>query len=315
MNKIRLFISLISIVLIGTTSSFADETKEVPYYVTKFLELKNTDLYIGKQYFNGFESLADFKNQYIVPQNYKGTSSHDLSKENARFGKFSHKAWIYGTNPVVTGENTNHRAYPAFQFSKTPEGVFMNRVLVEFWVWADFNIMNSPNKNWISLATFTSYNDNRWSRAYLINVDHNNFVHLMHVPNNEEHIEDIYQTHSLRLPMKKWVKITSYIDYTTANRFSSPFIAVWQDGELVSAARFNPRLNLSVDLHVHKGWVLPKCLNGVNDYSPIDIVEKNCGLDYTGGLAQAHFGLYAPPKLSSGKIYNDDLTVSEIKKK
>ncbi len=51
------------------------------------------------------------------------------------------------------------------------------------------------------------------------------------------------------------------------------YAKVWQDGTLVSYAR------------VEGGrWTLP----------------------------QAHFGLYAPPSLSSGTVYNDDLTIREV---
>jgi hypothetical protein len=31
-----------------------------------------------------------------------------------------------------------------------------------------------------------------------------------------------------------------------------------------------------------------------------------------GRLAQAHFGLYAAPSITSGVVYNDDLTIREV---
>jgi hypothetical protein len=34
--------------------------------------------------------------------------------------------------------------------------------------------------------------------------------------------------------------------------------------------------------------------------------------DGNGKLAQAHFGLYAAPSISSGSIYNDDLEIREV---
>jgi hypothetical protein len=36
-------------------------------------------------------------------------------------------------------------------------------------------------------------------------------------------------------------------------------------------------------------------------------VSGGCGV-----LEQAHFGLYAPPAISSGVIYNDDLQIREV---
>ena len=36
-------------------------------------------------------------------------------------------------------------------------------------------------------------------------------------------------------------------------------------------------------------------------------VRGGCGL-----LEQAHFGLYAPPDVTSATVYNDDLTIREV---
>jgi hypothetical protein len=43
--------------------------------------------------------------------------------------------------------------------------------------------------------------------------------------------------------------------------------------------------------------------------------EQMCGATYVGGLAQAHGGLYAPPGIASGTVYNDDLTIEEVRVK
>ena len=66
-----------------------------------------------------------------------------------------------------------------------------------------------------------------------------------------------------------------YIDY----RASGGAIAAWQDGVLMSAA-------------------------------PIDAMLDRNGL---GVLHQVHFGMYTPPTVASGVIYNDDLVISELR--
>ncbi|HMY58826.1 MAG TPA: hypothetical protein PK472_11260 [Pseudomonadota bacterium] len=53
----------------------------------------------------------------------------------------------------------------------------------------------------------------------------------------------------------------------------------------------------------------PSCLSG---WDGVDITkaETMCGLKYVPGkLARAHFGLYAPPLLSAGEVWNDDLEI------
>ena len=297
--------------------------RAVPGFVADFVGARTPDngrpdqtakpgLGVGRQYFNGFERLADFSQFYIVPQNHMNSATHDLSSACRKFGVSGHKASIYAANPAVPGQNVNHRAYPAFRFDRTPLGIVTGAVLVELWVWADFQLARAADLNWISLATFSNYNDQYWYRSYLVNVNADGMVHLMHVPNNTQSAPDIFQTTSIAFPMRQWVKMDVYIDNSAANRFRAPFIAVWQDGQLVSASRFNGRLNMQIDLTAHTGFDLPACLKGVTTDTPVHAVEAACGLHYTGGLAQAHFGLYAPPKMSSGTICNDDLTVSEI---
>ena len=80
----------------------------------------SSGLAAGRVFSTSFESVGDFAGFYIVPQNYMGTTSHDLSTEQVRSGTYAHKAWIYGANPPPPpGGNTNHRGYPTVQFQKT----------------------------------------------------------------------------------------------------------------------------------------------------------------------------------------------------
>ena len=57
------------------------------------------------------------------------------------------------------------------------------------------------------------------------------------------------------------------------NFTSNGYVKVWQDGELVSYAEIG---------------------------------------NITNKLSQAHFGLYTPPQLSSGEVFNDDLLIKEV---
>jgi hypothetical protein len=211
-----------------------------------------------------FEAVNDFSNFYIVPQNNMGSASHDLSSERKHTGNFSHKGWIYATNPPSTlTQSNNHRAYPTVQLYKTPGGAYKTPVLIEFWVWLDANL--SPGE-WLSFATLDHSTSDVWD-AVLVNLSDHGFVHLMHVPRNGQG-EYTYQTSTIKFPMKQWVKLTISLHFDGAHGY----VKVWQDDQLVSSAE----------------------------------VKRGNGL-----LTQAHFGLYAPPSLSNGVMYNDDLIIKE----
>lgn len=295
-----LLVCALSLVLIAARAA-----QPLPGFVQAFVG--QGPLVQGRGFYTSFETVGDFANFYIVPQNHRRSASHDLSDEAQVSGRKAHKAWIYASNPLSRDENTNHRAYPTIQFAKSPLGIIKGAVLVEFWVWADIDLSRSEGRNWFSLATFTSYDDAQWFRAYLINVDASYRIHLMHVPHQGASAADIDNKARITLPRRQWAKITAYIDHGRANRFQSPFVAVWQDASLVAASRFNDRISLDqVPRHAQ-----PPCLRGWDGQS-VEQAESLCQLKYTGGLAQAHFGLYAPPLLSSGTIFNDDLSVTEV---
>ncbi|MDP3103262.1 MAG: hypothetical protein Q8M95_01480 [Candidatus Methanoperedens sp.] len=113
-----------------------------------------------------FESVDDFNGSYIVPQNYKNSSTHELSSEKVHSGSYSHKAWMYGANePSTAILNNNHRAYPTVQLQKTPGGSFKTPVMITFWVWLDVNLSKrSPENEWFSFATLTQDPTDKWSR-------------------------------------------------------------------------------------------------------------------------------------------------------
>lgn len=180
-----------------------------------------------------FENLNDFKDFYIVPKNYKWTSSHSLSSEVVHSWHFSHKAWVYKSNePSSLFQNNNHRWYPTIQLYKTKKWPFISPCYIKFWVWVDADLKaKKPENEWLSFATITSDESDSWDRTILVNLSYDWFVHLMHVPEQWKS-ERIFQTNNIKFPMKKWVEIKIFIDLSEKTGYAK----VWQDWELVSYA-------------------------------------------------------------------------------
>lgn len=261
----------------------------------------------SRRFSSSFESVADFAGFYRVPSPHLGTSRQELTDAVTHSGRVAFHATIDGTNPVRSGENTNHRAYPTVQPHRLPEGPYRGQVRVEFWTWLDVDLSGGRDADWFSLATLTSYADDNWYQTQLLNLNSDGLLRLQHVPSAGQSLIDIYQTTTIRFPMRQWVKVTLFVDYTHDNSWNSPYIAAWQDERLVSAARFDGRVNPTTADHSQH----PACLRGWNGDSIAD-AEQRCHLDYRpGSLAQAHFGLYAPPLLARGQIYQDDLEILE----
>lgn len=218
-----------------------------------------------RSYFTSFETVEEFKPFYIVQQNYKNTTSHDLSDQVVHSGDLAHMAWIYGTNPASSrGVNNNHRGYPTIQLYKLPDGAFATPAKIEFWVWLDMEIAKGE---WFSFATFDHTTTDRWD-AVLVNLSDEGFVHLMHAPKNGQ-ADWTFQTDTITFPQRQWVKLTVLLHFDKADGFAK----VYQDDQLVSAAP------------VRRG---------------------------DGWFTQAHFGMYAPPSIARGVVFNDDLRITEI---
>lgn len=208
-------------------------------------------------------------------------SDSSLSAEQVKHGSFSHKAWITAARDVdneSTPGYVPHRAYPTFQFQETPEGVLRTPCLVSLWVCLDFPpLAERPGQvdDWFSFATLSPDPSDSWSRTVLVNVVHDGYLRLVHVPDQGEQ-EWIFQAEAandphglLRFPSRQWVRIDVYIDFDA----DVGTARVWQDGHLVSHA----------------------LVRGGN-----------------GGLAQVHFGLYASAAIASGTVYNDRLRIREV---
>ena len=126
---------------------------------------------------------------------------------------------------------------------------------------------------WFSVATVTASTGTVWL-GQTVNVGSEGFLHTMHVPAPGQ-ASWVWQRKDVRFPARKWVRVRILIDY----RPSGGAIAVWQNNTLMSVAPIDPTL------------------------------DRNGG----GVLNQAHFGMYTPPTVASGVIYNDALVVSELR--
>jgi hypothetical protein len=126
---------------------------------------------------------------------------------------------------------------------------------------------------WFQIATLTASVSDAWL-GQLVNVGSQGWLHTMHVPSPG--LSDwVYQRTDKLFPLRTWVNVKILIEY----RATGGAIAAFQDGVLISAA-------------------------------PVD---GTLGLNGLGVLNQAHFGMYVPPTIGSGVIYNDNLTISEVR--
>lgn len=223
-----------------------------------------------RQFITSFETVTNFDGFYITPQGHLGTTYHELSDSIVHSGTYSHKAWITGANPASTSsQNNNHRGYPTVQLQNSAAGSFSSPCYITFWVWLDMELQpsSSGEDDWFSFATFTDDESDHWNRTVLVNLSHDGFVHLQHVPGQGEQ-EHIFQTTTTTFPQRQWVELKVYLDFTNHG-----YAKVWQDGELVSHANVTKTKNR---------------------------------------LAQAHFGMYCAPQITSGVVYNDDLKIEMV---
>lgn len=229
----------------------------------------------NRSFSTSFESISEFNNYYIVPPNYQNAASQELSSSQVHSGSSAHHAWIYAKGPDCPfWENCNHRAYPTIQLHKDATAGYHGIIFIEFWVYSTIQVSDGQ---WISLATFSADSSDRWSRTVLVNVgkinqSQDSYLHLKHVPNQGEN-SWIYQTSAEQNPLP--FPNNQWVKVSTCLNLDpvNGSAKVWQDDTLVSSAR----------------------------------VSGGCGV-----LEQAHYGLYASPSISSGSIYNDDLTIKEV---
>jgi hypothetical protein len=228
----------------------------------------------GHTFSSGFETIGDFSGFYLTPQPHLNTSTWSLQSGTIHGGTNAFLGTIAGANAASTDSiNNNHRAYPTLQFHKSSGGVFHTPVLVTLWV--NLNMTLAAGQ-WFSFATFVSDTSDIWNRTVLVNLDDQGYVNLMHVPYQSQGTL-IRRNTSVLFPMNQWVELKIYLDFTPDSKAGAGvprgYAMVWQDGQLISTAR----------------------VGGMG-----------------GVLAQAHFGVYAPPSVTAATLYNDDLSIVEV---
>lgn len=247
---------------------------------------------ITRQYRTDFESESEFVSVPGIDLRTTAKASQALASPGV-VGAKHHRGWLTSG----TADSENHRGYPAIQLYKYGSLSTFSPIIVTRWrAWTNILPVNQADKDWISLATFTSYADDLWARVISVNVDYNGFVHLMHIPSQGARVPD-FEPHLVTFPPKQWTMMTVMIDYRGGSNSEAK---VWQGDELVSTAHFNPRLNPALD---------------------IPSTVETGGMVYTGGLSQTHFGLYCAMLLTTAnttdgsgvpEIKNDDLTIYEV---
>lgn len=178
----------------------------------------------GREFRSGFESVSEFDESYIVPQNYQSAASHDLTTDRVYSGSYSHKGWIYSTAA------DSHRAYPTVQFHKLPEGSFTGLVYMELMVYLENVVIPTGSGHWFSFITVARRSiDSEWE-AVTVNLGYEGIVHVMHVPSSGMK-EWTYQSTDLFFPQNQWVKLGLCISMDPQNGFARAY----QNGTLVSA--------------------------------------------------------------------------------
>lgn len=232
-----------------------------------------------KRYFTSFERIDDFDGFYITqndPQ-YDAQSLAEGEGRTAEADDAAHKAWINGAkSPSVPPYiNNNHRGYPTIQLYKTALGAFTTPVYIEFWTKLE-NMPIAPGE-WVSFATLDQTEGVELWDPVLINIGSDHLMHAMHLDsliagNTPRVNEQIFEEPRTPYPTNQWVKISACLDFGDA--FNNGQMKVWQNDELITTAT----------------------------------VQKT---NSSGLLTQAHFGLYAPPSMDQGTVYNDDLLIIE----
>lgn len=176
---------------------------------------------LGKTYRCSFESLNDFSAFYVA--NTLGVEQV-ITSENALSGN-CHKA-------EITSAGVLHRAYPTFQFQKTPLGSFQTPCLMQFSIWLDVELTTAGQ--WFSPLTWTPGDTDAWGEEAIMTVGLGveGYLGLTHVPTFGL-TNRIYQASDSnsgpKFPMRQWVNV-AVIFYGTYSK-------VFQDGVLVSHAQ------------------------------------------------------------------------------
>lgn len=219
-----------------------------------------------------FESITDFDGFYIVPQDYHNSCSHDLSTNAAHSGTYAHQGWIYASYDPSTTFVNNNH--------RAYPTVQLHKLpdgafITPCWIalWVWLDI---------ELHASTDGGEDEWfSFATLSADDSDNWNRVVCV--NLSYDGFVHLMHVPNQGEQEHIFQTTNLTfpmrqwvrldmYIDFDR-DAGYAKVWQDGVLASWANVEGGV-----------WTLP----------------------------QAHFGLYAPPSLASGTVYNDDLVIREV---
>lgn len=229
-------------------------------------------------------SLDEFDGFYITPTPRYSSHEHELTSEVGRDD--THRAWMYADNTARPESDKNHRAYPTIQIqniSGKTEG-FNPYALIDFECKVDVDLVDVTDKDWVSLATWETYSDNTWPRATLLNIDKDYGYHLQHLhQTGDSHPA----TGRVTMTQGAWTRIVILLCFERHPGASlDSWVYAWADGTLVAQS----------------SWT--------NRYS--GATEAANSITHFGGLTQFHAGLYAPPALDDGQVWNDNLYISQL---
>lgn len=178
-------------------------------------------------------------------------------------GRHAYRGWIAGPAPA------SHRAYPVIH-ANDPDNIpdpIATPLVNSFMVWLDCDWAAMDSLQWIQLATWG--NNPHW-RVHTMSVRDRKleFAHT-----DPFHGEYIGPTPRPDFPLRRWVRMTAYIEY----RGADGLVQVWQDGVPVLRAK----VALVADSMGGKG----------------------------SALLRAHWGLYAHPAVRGALMYNDDIRI------
>lgn len=222
---------------------------------------------------SSFETEKDFDGFYITPIGPNGDVTHRLSDETAISGNLSYYAEVLRPNkPSSMFKNRNHRAYPTVQFHKMGRAIPTTPICATLYVWADFNLEQDPSgreDQWISLATFTDDQSDKWKRTVLVNVGFDRLVHLQHTPLQGQQTH-IYQSSHAKMRYKKWERIDFEL-----NLENDGYAKVWLNSTLASHAKVEAMKNQVAQAHFGL-YAAPSIGSGIIRNDDLKIVSGKC---------------------------------------
>jgi hypothetical protein len=139
---------------------------------------------------------------------------------------------VWANPESTTTQNNNHRTYSTIQFQKTAGAFFILPAILVFWCGLICCLLSIHQKtNGLALLLLPPTGTDQWARTFLVILNYNGYVHLIHVPLQGQK-SWLYQRLPCPFLQQQWVFIKVYLD----TRPSKGYAKVWQNGTLVSFA-------------------------------------------------------------------------------